>query len=904
MVASIAAVGSAGAAASYYEADDYYAEGGLAPSAWAGAGAASLDLKGDVDRDAFKALLEGKVDGRALGTVRDGVREHRPGWDITLSAPKSVSILSEVAGDRRLVAAHGRAVQVALGHIEMHMAATRVRDEHGVARQATGNLVIASFQHGTSRAQDPQLHTHNVILNMTKGADGTWRSLEPRALYQLQKQIGAIYRQELANEVRTLGYGIVAGKDSTFEIAGVPQATLDAFSQRSAAIEAALAERGETRATASAAAKQVATLDTRDAKKSADRQQLIRDWRASADASGFDQAARRGLVHDAEASARDVAPSAMIAEQSVRRAIAMLEERQSVFAASQLQQEAGRIALGSASYASIQVAVAGATTRGDIEPRTFIDRRGAEFEGFASRASIESERRLLAIERAGRGGAPAIANLLEAHRGVAHSAAVSAKQGFVWNDEQRAAAVAILTSRNRVSGLQGYAGTAKTSTVVGAVSRQAASAGYDVRALAPTASAAMVLGDALGTRADTVARHLMHGEGGASGRPRLWIVDEASLLSARDMARLLGKAEAKGARVLLVGDTKQLGSVEAGVAFAQLQAACMQTAKLTTIVRQTDAEAQATVIAALAGDARRALSAIESGKGEVREHGDREARFAAIATAYAALSEVDRKRTLVIEPSREGRDALTADIRSALAEAGVLSGPTLSATALAAKGLTREEARDARSYAPGDVVVFRRDFAAKGVTKGARLEVRGTDAKRGAVRLASGDKTIEWQPRRWGASTADAFEAKPLALQAGDRIQFTRNDKANGRVNGQHAQVAAVDVNAQTAEVKIGRRTETLRLVEARDQHVRHAYVETAFAAQGRTADRVMIHADSRATNLIDQRSFYVAISRARQSVTLVTDDSGRLVRGISERAGLAQTALAMGASRSSSAAL
>jgi conjugative relaxase-like TrwC/TraI family protein len=201
MVASVSALTSSAQASSYYEADDYYAEGGLSPSEWHGKGAEELGLSGDVDRERFRELLDGKVAGQQLGTIRDGQLEHRPGWDATLSAPKSVSIMAEVAGDRRLIEAHGQAVKTALAHVETHMAATRVRHGGSVTRETTGNLVIASFQHGTSRAQDPQLHTHNVIMNATQGEDGAWRSLEPRAIYQLQKQIGAIYPQELALKV-------------------------------------------------------------------------------------------------------------------------------------------------------------------------------------------------------------------------------------------------------------------------------------------------------------------------------------------------------------------------------------------------------------------------------------------------------------------------------------------------------------------------------------------------------------------------------------------------------------------------------------------------------------------------------------------------------------------------------
>ena len=257
-----------------------------APSAWTGKGAEALGLSSEVDRERFAQMLEGQVAGQSLGTIRDGAFEHRPGWDLTFSAPKSVSIMAEVAGDRRLVAAHEAAVRTALGLAEAHLAATRIREDGEVRRENTGNLVIASFRHGTSRALDPQLHSHNVILNMTRDARGQWRSLEPRAFYQMQKSLGAIYRQELAAEVQRLGYDIRIDKDALFEIEGVAPDVLERFSQRAAMIEARLAERGKTREEASVAEKQIAALDTRVAKAQVPQAELVAEWRAAADVSG------------------------------------------------------------------------------------------------------------------------------------------------------------------------------------------------------------------------------------------------------------------------------------------------------------------------------------------------------------------------------------------------------------------------------------------------------------------------------------------------------------------------------------------------------------------------------------------------------------------------------------------
>jgi conjugative relaxase-like TrwC/TraI family protein len=902
MVASVSALTSSAQASSYYEADDYYAEGGLSPSEWQGKGAEVLNLSGEVDRDQFRALLDGKVAGAQLGTVRDGQLEHRPGWDVTLSAPKSVSIMAEVAGDRRLIAAHGEAVRTAIAHVEAHMAATRIRDGGVVTREATGNLIIASFQHGTSRAQDPQLHTHNVIMNATQGEDGTWRSLEPRALYQLQKQIGAIYRQELALKVRELGYEIETGKDSLFEIKGVSGAVMAAFSTRSAEIEAALAARGSSRDTASASEKQIAALDTRHAKVAADHAALVAGWRETADAAGFGPEARRAMIARAEVKVADPAHRLCLrmqgdgaAARAVAQAADKLGERQSVFSVAALHEEAGRIELGKVSYAQVGAVLAAATKQGALIERTFLDRRGAAFAGFTTRQNVETEARMLRIEAEGRGTLAPIASPLAAAKAVAHAAAKAERAAFGWNADQRTATEQLLTSRNRVTALQGYAGTAKTTTVLATFAREAEARGVSVIALAPTASAAMVLGEALGARGDTVARHLLSPERAPQGQPAAWIVDEASLLSARDTARLLDLADRHNARVLLVGDVKQLGSVEAGAAFAQLQDAGMETARLAEILRQTNAATKEAVLASIAGDAKAALDALDRGGGQIIERADRAERFAAIAETYAALDKAGRARTLVIEPSREGRDALTADIRAAMTRSGALTGPAVTVESLVNKGLTRAEARDPLSYDKGDVVRFTRDYADKGVTRGAAYRVESIDPVKAAITLKSEDgREMDWRLRQWGAGKSQAFAPQPLELKAGDAVRFTRNDREMGRVNGGRGIVISVDEKSLTATIQTSKgRAETLNLDAARDRHIAHAYVETTFAAQGRTADHVIIHADSRATNLVDQKSFYVGISRAKASATVFTNDRGRLVSAITERAGQVQTAIA-----------
>lgn len=901
MVASVSALSSAGQAASYYEADDYYDEGGLAPSEWFGAAASNLALEGEVDREQFAALLEGRVDGEQRGTTRDGKVEHRPGWDINLSAPKSVSIMAEVAGDKRLIAAHGAAVKVALAHVENHMAATRVREGGEVHRQATGNLAIATSRHATSRAQDPQLHTHAVVINATQDKDGKWRSLEPRAFYQLQKEIGAIYRQELVHGVAELGYRIEPGKDAMFEIAGVPDRVIEAQSQRTAAIDARLAERGTSRDVASAAEKQIAALDTREAKSHADIRELRADWRATADASGFDAGARDRLVADAKEQAsqlRSLASPEILARQAVGFAAAKLSEREAVFSASTLAREAGDFAFGKVGHAEISAAIAIAGDRGELVTRTFLDRRGAEFAGFTTPQAIATERTMLRLEMAGRGIVEPLASSMAAARSVERAARQSGRSGYPWTGDQKHATVDLLTSRDRISAVQGYAGTAKTTTVLATYAREAERAGLSVTALAPTASAATVLGEALGLRGDTVARHLLTPEGRMNGKGAVWIVDEASMLSASDMAKLMISADKVGARLVLVGDVKQLGSVGAGAAFAQLQAAGMTTTRLAEVVRQTNADTREAVMASIEGHPAKALAALDRGGGKVIEAATPYDRFEAMTRHYLSLSSTERAKTLVVEPSRDGRDTLTGMIRDQLASRGELFAQKLQFAALEVKGMTRAEAREAASYAIGDVVRFSRDYTAKAVRRGEALSIVGIDPERGRIALAGRDgRSIDWHPRHWGVAKAEVFEARPMELRTGDRVLFTRNDRDAGRINGLGGTVTGIDPATSQVTLKLANgREQRLDLSDPRDTHLRHAYVQTAHAAQGQTAERVLIHADSRSTNLVDQKMLYVALSRAKGEAVVVTDDRERLVRAITERAGEKKVAIGISA--------
>ena len=374
MVASIGVIASPSQGASYYERDGYYAKDDPAhreASAWAGEGADTLGLTGPVDPDTFQAILEGKVpDGPSLGKRgKDGEIHHRPGRDVTISAPKSVSLLALIGGDKRIVTTHDRAVKTTLAWIEKNAIETRMQDKATGAMVHAGDqkMVAATFRHDTSRNLDPQLHTHCVIANMVQGGDGKWRTMVNDGLYRQQKAISAIYRAELAVGLQRLGYEMErTHADGRFEIAGVPREVIDAFSTRRAEIEAAMKARGFDDPGDNKKLADRAALMTRAHKRDVDKGELRRIWSRQASELGFspDTVLDRAKGREAETSTwgkveRDslLAGKEYFVTDAVNWAVEHLGEREAVFSHADLLAVALAYEPGSAIVQEVEWAV-------------------------------------------------------------------------------------------------------------------------------------------------------------------------------------------------------------------------------------------------------------------------------------------------------------------------------------------------------------------------------------------------------------------------------------------------------------------------------------------------------------------------------------------------------------------
>ncbi|MEM1297973.1 MAG: MobF family relaxase [Pseudomonadota bacterium] len=910
---SIGMVSSAGAASKYFDKDNYYGEGETSPSRWMGQGAEALGLRGGVDARAFQAVLEGEVPGASqrLGFAdrESGDWKHQPGWDLTFSAPKSVTLLAMLGGDRRIVGAHDRAVANTVAMIERDYSTTRLRQGGEVVQEKTGSLTVAAFRHDLSRLQEPQLHSHAIVVNMTEGQDGKWRSLVSRDIYRDTLSIGLAYRQELALELRNLGYEIDLGKQGMFEVRGVSQDLVDAFSTRRTEVISWLEAHGIDPAKATAAQSQRAALATRNNKISgADRDALALEWRATATDAGLANLTRtvnaaltRGSADITHAD-RDAA-----ADDLLQRAIESVAERSAAWTPEDVLKEAGRLAPGKATSGDLKTGLARLQDKGTVvarevtrpDPVSGLDR---VVEGLTRQADKVLEQLVIKSMLV----MPDTPRIMRSAKGlIARSVSAAERQGHAWNDGQRAATRLLIESRHAVTGLQGLAGTAKTTTVLKTVAEAAAKRGHHVIGLAPTASAADELGRAISSPGQTLAAHLLARPEEGRGK-QLWIVDEASMVSSRDMERLLARARGETARLILVGDVHQLGAVEAGAPFRQMQEAGMPTAILERIVRQRDAGLRTAVEDAARGRIAEALGGFAEKGGQLVTLADETRRFEKMARDYAALTPEERRRTIVIEPSVKGRARLNAEIRTALIEQGELGPKELPTDTLRRVGLTRAEAREIVSYVPGTLVRFRRGYRMEdgAVRKGEYLRVTGT-ADGDKVLLerveGGGGEQISWRPALKGSSQVEAFERVETDLRKGDRIRWHENTTLGDRTirNGQQANVARVTakgeavVNFEGQGKGKGGQVGMVKLDLNRldHRHWSHAYAETAHAAQGRTSDRVMLHAESGRLNLINHKSIYVALSRARDMGTVYTDDAGKLVRGAAGRKGESATA-------------
>ena len=906
MVASIGSVASPSQGAHYYERDGYYAKDSpehRAGSAWAGRGAAELGLDGQVDPDTFSQVLAGEVpdgSGQRLGRrIGQGKIHHRPGRDLTFSAPKSVSLAALVGGDERILDAHDRAVKKSLGWFEKNVAETRLQDATTgqMVRTRGQRAVIATFRHETSRNLDPALHTHSVIANMLQGQDGKWRTMANERLYRSKMLLGAMYRSELAAGLKDLGYGIErTHADGRFEIEGVSRESIEAFSTRRAEIEAAMAERGLGTTGENQHLAGRAALMTRAHKRDVDREELKQTWSRQAEDLGVDarELVAKAIERTPEGSDRsraadhngsfaapvqgnlfEHAAQADAAREAVDWALAHLSERDAVFASTDLLAAALAYSPGSSSIETVERAVDAVKREGRLH-----EAKALGTGLLTTDKAVADERETVSLMRSGqgRGRAPMRGWVVDGYL----------RKGPL-TDGQKQAVKLVLSDRDRLVGVQGFAGTGKTR-MLNRARTLAEKRRWRMVGLAPSASAARTLAAESGIQSETLQRFLVRNSGVAEGRltnkgrkamrgqyrKTALVVDEGSLASTVQARNLLRIArELRIPKVVLVGDSKQLDAVDAGKPFEQLQRAGMKTAVMDRIMRQRNPELKSAVEASVAGEIGKAFEKLGANVAEVNPDNI----GGAVAARWLKLSPEERERTGVMTPSHALRQAVNEHIRERLIREGRITGPELRTQRLVSRGYTRAQKALASNYEANDVVAFHRPYKRLGVEKGDERRVESVDRKNRIVHLEGLDgSTVAWKPSQIGGRQGgtEVYRTESMELRAGDRIRWTRNDPSLGVVNSGMAEVLGVRNGRVTFSLEEGG-TLTLTPGDPQLRHIDRAWCSTVHAFQGRTVDNVIAAMEAKHPKLTTQKSFYVEISRARDRAELVTDDAAAL---------------------------
>jgi conjugative relaxase-like TrwC/TraI family protein len=783
----------------------------------------------------------------------------RAGYDATFNAPKSVSIQAFVGGDERLIAAHETSVREALRELETFACHQTGR---GVNKHYVTSCAIAAavFRHGESRALDPHLHSHAFIFNVTRSDSKSGRllALEPSNIFERTKYLTEVYRNALAREVRQLGYQIER-RSNGFELAGISSDLLERFSKRAQQRDQAIAAR-EAELGRELSRDEIAIL--------------VRENRAAKQYELTPDEVRQGQlaqVNESELAQLQVlksgphgmaAPENVSLNEAIARTTEHLFERRTVVPEYEFTAVVLRETYGVHSLAAVQAALAA-------------DRHLLRADGQVStQAALDLERNLIGQLNAGVG---------------VHDSGF----GFVSSDEsthltreQRQAVERVLDSRDAVTVLRGRAGTGKTqtlATLIEGVSRY----NRKVACFAPSTQAVEVLqrdgvnqaaagrasAGAVLEAAATVQRLLVDPALQQSLKNQVVVVDEYGLLSTRQLKQLVDITTAQNARLLLVGDSAQHKSVEAGDAARIIERETrVRVVTLSEVHRQAANPAYRKVAEDLAvGRLTAGLRKLDRMGAIVEIESPSISRQRMVEEWLHASQETKQVRTregmqeraktaLMVAPTWAEIDHLNLEARHRLRAAGKLTGPECDFVALRSKDWTRAQQKDHRNYQPGDILIAHK--TTKHFAKGDELRVIRREERRLIVAGRAGEVSVS--PRQSGlAWTVCEERATPVA--AGDRLRLrsiahakTPTGQVRRLANGSMVTVQSVNASGQLV-LQDG---STLR-----SRQVAYGYALTSHASQGTTVDKVFL------AGAASREGLYVAATRGRESVRIFVPD-------------------------------
>ena len=851
---------SASEASKYYKHDNYYAkEGGEGYSEWLGKGTELLGLEGVVVLDKFKALLEGRLpNNEAMVQTKNGLH-HRPGYDLTFSAPKSVSILGIVGGDERVINAHREAIREVLTRIESEYAAIRAKSKGEITIQKTGNMTFATFEHHDSRALDPNLHTHCILMNFTQREDGAWRTIFGDELYTNKLLNGMHYRAILAEKLLALGLNIVqTSNKGTFELEGFEQSLIDQFSKRRLQIKEKLADMGLSGGKAA----KIANFDTRLAKKDVDPEHIQLAWEHEIKACGKSMGWLKDYMNASKARGSvQLQDPSIRAKESVELAIEHLTPLKHVFIIKDVFKAARGLSL---------------LPGKDIDILRAIEAKIEKHE------LLYVGKDLLTTQKARELELNSIMQM-RLDKGKVNPISMPWIAEFVANrklaiESQRDALKLMLTTKDRQV-LISSDSKVMLQEVIKEFTTISRGKNYYVTGLTQNTSQVESLKEKIGFgRTHTIEGFLKACEFRAEKtahkkidtfRKRqareIWVINSG--VSLVQVNRLQQWSQHFGARLIWTELSNQPIPALDSLNSQGISNQTIRDAKTYNIEKSLKENLLSTVKQLEADKSLRALP----------NHKDR------IESAVDAFM-LDIGKTGIVVLTNSERVIANHEVREKLKAKLILQGSEHTFQSLQSVPYSSTQKTIPHLYQIGDVILFKKEGVDNGLTKVSYLKVSAIDFKKDLLILSNADNSFEWQPTTENVTHIEIFRETNRAIMVGDTLSWTRTlkdgkDKALDRISGQRAIIDHIEGDKVSVVLQNGRKS-VLNTNETKEQHWDHGYA-SLLNAKTPIFDSNVILVNSHHMDLQTAHQMHDYVQNNNKKLKIICDDIGALKKRI-----------------------
>lgn len=852
---SICTLKSSLQASQYYQSENYYSnnnEPGY--SQWLGKGSEKLGLEGSVGEEEFKKLLDGhNPSGDKLIQGSNG-KGHRPGYDLTFSAPKSVSILGIVGDDKRVIEAHRNAVKKVISSIESEFSAYRAKNNGQLNIEKTGNYVVAAFEHIDSRALDPNLHTHCVLMNMTQREDGAWRTVFGDELYNNKLLNGMQYRSFLAEELMQKGFNIVqTSNKGTFELENFDKALLDQFSKRRLQITDKLQEVGFSGGKAAA----IANLDTRSGKSEVNFDDLKKVWIEELKECGSSVEWLKDYSQLSLERGPILAPEPkVVAEKAITAALGHLSERQAVFSLNQVLSTAKGMTIMPCVEADLLKAVEQKEAQSEllyIKEGLFTTPKARELELGVITSMKQDASQVKPIMS----GMEASINAFFTSKNSSHKDALK----LMLTSPDRQMMISAKSKQNLNKIISNFAQISKDRRFypIGLTQSGANIDKFKQNTGLDRVNTIEGFIRACEFRSEKI-QHRTAGELKSYQARAVWIVDTQVNL---DQVNQLQKYSKQfGSRIIW---TDGAGKASPG----------LETLKKADISRKYIIEPKD--INQNLDSNHELLSKIQfsvSNKAELIKK-----------SVDLSLSE-RQKDSIILTVHNYDRLNVNHETREKLKVNRELLGQSIKAEIFHPLGLSTEQKRLTHCYQLGDILRFNRDFTKLGIEKNSYFKIENIEVKDGYIELKDKlEKKIMIEPYQLDTRSIEVFRPEIREINQGDTLVWTKTikhetDKKLDKINGQSAKI--IEIKGNTALVKLASgKISSLDLSVCPDKHWDHGYAMTLGKASLQIFNKAMVLIDANSNLNKEIVNNLSSTLQSTKSCQILTNDADLLKQNI-----------------------